>query len=206
MHRDELDEGEWFGGQGTSAIVWPGCCVDGEALAWNADGEHELRRGSTDSKTDGDGVDELQRRRGKQESEERVRESGSSGRKRALLWKGEEICLQFIEGEDRERGSAGVMPLMTFKELEWREGLTNAVKVHNEGETDTATRLRVHGTTLRLVRLGRAPGAGSGLAVCARRRGKGRVLGAARNRGRGHRRLRSRSRGFLLRARCCVAS
>jgi hypothetical protein len=82
----------------------------------------------------------------------------------------------------------------------------NAVKVHNEGETDTAPRLRVHGTTLWLVRLGRAPGAGSRLAVCARHRGRGRVLGAAQNRGRGHRRLRSRSRGFLLRVWCCVAS
>jgi hypothetical protein len=46
----------------------------------------------------------LQRRRGKQENEERERERerGSSGRKRALLWKGEEIHLQFIEGEERE--------------------------------------------------------------------------------------------------------
>jgi hypothetical protein len=52
MRRDELDEGEWFGGQGTSVIAWPGCCVDDEAPAGNADGEHELRRGSTDSKTD----------------------------------------------------------------------------------------------------------------------------------------------------------
>jgi hypothetical protein len=54
--------------------------VDSEAPAGNADGEHELRRGSTNSKTDGDGVDELQRRRGKQESEERVRErEGAQG-------------------------------------------------------------------------------------------------------------------------------
>jgi hypothetical protein len=25
---------------------------------------------------------------------------------------------------------------MAFKELEWREGLTDAVKIHNEAETD----------------------------------------------------------------------
>jgi hypothetical protein len=205
MRRDELDEGEWFGGQGTSAIVWPGC-VDGEAPAGNADGEHELRRGSTDSKTDSDGVDELQRRHGKQESEERVRERELREEKSSVV-EGRRDPSPIYRGRgEGERGSAGVMPLMAFKELERREGLTNAVKVHNEGETDTATRLRVHGTTLRLVRLGRAPGAGSGLAVCARRRGRGRVLGAARNRGHGHRRLRSRSRGFLLRAQCCVAS
>jgi hypothetical protein len=29
-------------------MVRPGCCVDSEAPAGNADGEHELRRGSTD--------------------------------------------------------------------------------------------------------------------------------------------------------------
>jgi hypothetical protein len=39
----------------------------------------ELRRGSTDSGTDGDGVDE-------QGSEERVRERGSSGRKIGREW------------------------------------------------------------------------------------------------------------------------
>jgi hypothetical protein len=32
----------------------------------------------------------------------RARERGSSGRRRVLLWEGEEICLQFIEGEERE--------------------------------------------------------------------------------------------------------
>jgi hypothetical protein len=33
---------------------------------------------------------------------ESVRERGSSERRRVLLWEGEEICLQFIEGEERE--------------------------------------------------------------------------------------------------------
>jgi hypothetical protein len=32
----------------------------------------------------------------------RARERGSSGRRRVLLWEGEEIRLQFIEGEERE--------------------------------------------------------------------------------------------------------
>jgi hypothetical protein len=33
---------------------------------------------------------------------ESARERESSGRRRALLWEGEEILLQFIEGEERE--------------------------------------------------------------------------------------------------------
>jgi hypothetical protein len=34
-------------GQGNEREVQPGCCVGGEAPAGNADGEHELWRGST---------------------------------------------------------------------------------------------------------------------------------------------------------------
>jgi hypothetical protein len=56
MHRDELDKGEWSVEQGTA--------------------RYKLRRGSTNS---GDGV-------GEQESEERVREGGSSRRKRGREW------------------------------------------------------------------------------------------------------------------------
>jgi hypothetical protein len=39
----------------------------------------------------------------------------------------EELDVQFIEKRKGEEGSASVMPLMAFKELEWREGLTDAV-------------------------------------------------------------------------------
>jgi hypothetical protein len=39
----------------------------------------------------------------------------------------EELDVQFIEKRKGEEGSASIMPLMAFKELEWREGLTDAV-------------------------------------------------------------------------------
>jgi hypothetical protein len=43
----------------------------------------------------------------------------------------------FIEREGSETATgASWRPLMAFKELEWREGLTDAVKIHNEAETD----------------------------------------------------------------------
>jgi hypothetical protein len=68
----------------------------------------ELRRGSTDNGADGS-VDVEQE--GGREME------ASSGRNRAQLWEGEEISLQFIEEEEREREgqpASSWLPLMAF--------------------------------------------------------------------------------------------
>jgi hypothetical protein len=61
---------------------------------------------------------------------------------------------------------------MAFKELEWREGLTDAVKVHNERETDAATRLRVHGAVGVAASCFGAWASGPALRAAARHRGR----------------------------------
>jgi hypothetical protein len=110
-------------GSGTSPARHDGerwcCCAWGQGILTsdgaptrNADGEHELRRGSTD------GSDSEHRRRGRERGGS---ERGSSGRERARLWEGEERSSTiFIERGRGEEEMAGVMPLMAFKELEWR--------------------------------------------------------------------------------------
>jgi hypothetical protein len=103
----------------------------GRGAAWtaklwrgNADSEHKLRRGSTDGGADCDGVVEFQRRRERARNV-RKRERESSERKKARLWEGEERSSAiFIERGRGEEEMAGVMPLMAFKELEWREKRT----------------------------------------------------------------------------------
>jgi hypothetical protein len=91
------------------------CCADG-APTGNADGEHELRRGSTD------GSDSEHRRRGRERGGS---ESGSSGRERARLWEGEERnSAKFIErgrGNEEMAGWFLRRSSMAFTKLEWRE-------------------------------------------------------------------------------------
>jgi hypothetical protein len=52
MRRNERRRGGVVWRVGNGREVRPGCYVDGEAPAGNTDGEHELRRGSTDSGDD----------------------------------------------------------------------------------------------------------------------------------------------------------
>jgi hypothetical protein len=92
---DELRRISTDGGRLTNGVVTvTGCCTDGKAPAENVDGEHELRRGSTNSGDDGD--ERFGRRRAR-EWGEREREGELGVEKGVLLWEGE------------EKGSAGVL-------------------------------------------------------------------------------------------------
>jgi hypothetical protein len=72
----------------------------------------ELRRGYTDNGADSS-VDSEQ---------ESGREMGRARVERAPR-------LGFYRGEGGDERLAGVMPLMAFTELEWREGVTDALKL-----------------------------------------------------------------------------
>jgi hypothetical protein len=90
------------------------CYADG-APTGNADGEHELPRGSTD------GSDSEHRRRGRERGGS---ERGSSGRERAWLSMAARNSAKFIErgrGNEEMAGRFLRRSSMAFTELEWRE-------------------------------------------------------------------------------------